>query len=217
MRRNIEFAQLFIKRIPITLTQSRWVGASIFIGVRIEQTALETKADAALQFRQRVFNRFARDLRQAADTKEQIREKLHLAIDDVVRLFDKPMHHPPRLKTRHHLERARRNKLTVRAMPEKHVEVSTRGHFHLVRGATDLVISHPDLAATMAAAVRQDTRLIGPEFSRSTHMSMAVNDQCSAPFESMGLKLSSIHSRLIVSALRRCKSHEVVMETTDRS
>src|SRR5579871_5633133 len=116
-RRNIELAELLIKRIPIAIAQAWRLDAAILERIGVDEAADEAELlDAALEFRQSDGDRLSRNLRQHADAGKAVGEHLHLAVDDVMRFLVEPLNDLPRLLAMHHLKRARRDELEIGAV-----------------------------------------------------------------------------------------------------
>ncbi|MNT42423.1 hypothetical protein D3C72_1788420 [compost metagenome] len=106
--RDVEFAQLFVERIPVAVAQRRRFRAAVLERVRVEQHTAEAQLFyAAFQFGQHHFDRIAGHLRQAADPDEALGQQLYRARDDVVGFLGEPVHQLAGLGAVHHLERAR--------------------------------------------------------------------------------------------------------------
>src|SRR5688572_32546686 len=100
--RDIELDHLLVERIPEAIAERRRLDAAALTRIRIEQTSDEALLlHALLEIGNNRFRADARRQRQPADTAEGIRIQLDLPGDDVVRLFDEPLHQLRRLAGHH--------------------------------------------------------------------------------------------------------------------
>ena len=140
---KVELDELLIERIPIAVAHARRFLARILIGVGIDQAADEAELfDAALKLGQHDVDRLARELRQHQHAGEAFGIELHRAVDDVVAFLMEPLDDLARTLAVHHLERARRQQLQIRADALEHAEVPAGGHFLLVGVMQDLFVRY---------------------------------------------------------------------------
>ena len=85
--------QLFVERIPEAIAERRRFDAAALARIGVQQAADEALLlDALLEIRQHRLRADAGRQRQAAHAAERVGIELHLLGDDVVGLFDEPLH-----------------------------------------------------------------------------------------------------------------------------
>ena len=100
---NVEFAHLFVKRVPETIAQWRRFHTGAFSGIGIQQKSDKALLfDTPLQIGQHRRRTDARSQRQSANPAKDFREELYFLSNDVVRFFSEPLHQF-RAFTGHHL------------------------------------------------------------------------------------------------------------------
>ena len=147
------------------IAHGRGLLTAIFIRIRIEDAALKAHLlHTALELSNGHGQGLAAGLRQAGNADEDIGVELGLAINDIIGLFGKPLHHARRLGAVHHLEGAGGDALHIRAHFFEKIHMALVATFEMLDfdRPTDLIIADCHLAATMGTQMREDGGLIGP-------------------------------------------------------
>ena len=99
---DVELHHFFVERIPEPVAERGGLHAAGFTWIGIQQASHEPAfLDALLQIGNDRLGTDARTLRQAAHAAKGLREKLHLPLDDVVRLLGEPGDEPGVLAVHH--------------------------------------------------------------------------------------------------------------------